>query len=84
MEQNIQEHNIVSQNIEKAGERELTSYPLSLTTCLPAVKLVCFPYVLIDAGFPGSPYRCIVVPKQISVQKEDTLYFYALRNFWSV
>ena len=47
---------IVPRDIEKAGKRFLTSYPLSVTACLPAVKLVCFQTFLIggcpkDTGF---------------------------------
>lgn len=38
---------IVPRDIEKAGKRFLTSYPLSVTACLPAVKLVCFQTFLI-------------------------------------
>ena len=33
---------IVPHSTEKAGKKSLTSYPLFVATCLPAVKLVCF------------------------------------------
>lgn len=49
---------IVPRDIEKAGKRFLTSYPLSVTACLPAVKLVCFQTFLIG-GCPmaaGPPF----------------------------
>jgi len=38
---------IVPRGTEKAGKKSLTSYPLFIATCLPAVKLVCFQTFLI-------------------------------------
>jgi len=38
---------IVPRGTEKAGKNFLTSYPLFVATCLPAVKLVCFQTFLI-------------------------------------
>jgi len=39
---------IVPRNTEKAGKKFLSSYPLFVATCLPAVKLVCFQTFLIS------------------------------------
>ena len=40
-------------SIGKASKKSLTSCPLSVATCLPAVKLVCFQYFLIGGWLFG-------------------------------
>ena len=49
---------IVPRDIEKAGKRFLTSYPLFIATCLPAVKLVCFQTFLIGGWQRASLFLC--------------------------
>lgn len=44
---------IVPHSTEKAGKKFLTSYPLSVAACLPAVKLVCFQTFLIGGCLSG-------------------------------
>ena len=39
-----------STRYRKRGQEVLTSYPLSVAACLPAVKLVCFQTFLIDGS----------------------------------
>ena len=46
---------IVPRGAEKAGKKFLTSYPLFVATCLPAVKLVCFQTFLIGGWQNGAP-----------------------------
>ena len=49
---------IVPCSIVKAGKKFLTSYPLSVATCLPAVKLVCFQTFLIGGWLWCGCFLC--------------------------
>lgn len=51
---------IVPRGTEKAGKKSLTSYPLFVATCLPAVKLVCFQTFLIGGWQMAAVSFCSV------------------------